>query len=329
MKKIFPTIFSLIVIFFLSSILTSKPDYSIVFIHLGKSIPKYIKHAIRQARSFNKNCKIYLITDNPSIISNEILELQTIAINIENLPKSSQHQEFLKKTTLDRDLLDGFWLAASERFFILDDFIKYFNKKNIFHMEYDTMLYANLSELLPVFEEKYQNIAAVFDNDDRCVPCFVYVKNKFASEKIAACFLKNATSGKNDMQVMAILRHEDPSIIECLPIIMPKYTINHELRSTCGYSTKTPNTYSNNFNSFNSIFDAAALGQFLGGQDPRNGESKPGFINESCLFNASLLSYSWELDNQNRKIPYAIFDGNKCKINTLHIHSKKLEEFLS
>ena len=87
--------------------------------------------------------------------------------------------------------------------------------------------------------------------------------------------------------------------------------------------------YTNHFYLFNSLFDAAAFGQYLGGEDPRNGHSAPGFINESCIFNPSHFTYTWEEDDQGRLVPYAHYKNEKVRINNLHIHSKNLAPFYS
>ncbi|KKP29172.1 MAG: hypothetical protein UR12_C0013G0002 [candidate division TM6 bacterium GW2011_GWF2_30_66] len=325
MKKIF----SLTILLYSCCLFSNTQDYSIIFIHLGASIPSYITHAIKQAKLFNKKCNIYLLTDNTSILASIEKIPEANIINIAKIPISAYYKEFEQKTTLDKNSREGFWLNASKRFLVLHDFIKHRKLTNVFHIEYDTMLYANLEELMPIFTKNYPNMAAVFDNDDRCIPCFVYIKDELSSEKIAACFTKNAVSGKNDMEILAILKKEFPSFISNLPIITPDYINIVGLKSQSGKTTKTPFIYSNHIDEFNSIFDAAALGQFLGGIDPRNGNSKPGFINESCLFNPSLLNFSWEKDNHNRDIPHATFANKKYKINTLHIHSKKLGNFVS
>jgi len=77
------------------------------------------------------------------------------------------------------------------------------------------------------------------------------------------------------------------------------------------------------------LFDGAAIGQYLGGVDPRNQKSKPGFINESCVFNPSRFLFEWIKDDKGREIPYAIFKDCKYRINNLHIHSKNLAKFKS
>lgn len=324
MKKLFA--FALCFFFALST--KASTPYSLVFIHLGTNVPSYLGYAVKQARLFNPTCPIYLLTDNEEILSGTI-NIDALVVSANSLKPSTDHYLFRQKTTLDKHFRNGFWLNASERFLVLHDFMEQYNLENVFHLENDTLLYANLEELLPVFLKNYPHIGAVFDNDERCIPCFVYFAAASDAAKLSACFTRHATSGANDMVVLGCFKKESPSFIETLPIIMPDYIEMIGLKSPSGHTTKTPALYANHINEFNSIFDAAALGQFLGGIDPRNGQSKPGFINESCLFNPSLLSFSWEKDPQNRTIPYAIFDGKKYKINTLHIHSKKLELFTS
>ncbi len=79
--------------------------------------------------------------------------------------KTTEHEEFQKKTKLDDKSREGFWRYTSERFLYLNDFINQFQLNNVFHLEYDNMLYVDLEELLPIFENKYSGIGATFDND--------------------------------------------------------------------------------------------------------------------------------------------------------------------
>ncbi len=81
---------------------------------------------------------------------------------------------------------------------------------------------------------------------------------------------------------------------------------------------------------FNSIFDGAAIGQYLGGINPAvHSNARPGFINETCIFNPSRIVIEWRRDEKNRNVPFAVFDGAAYRINNLHIHSKKLHDFRS
>ncbi len=79
------------------------------------------------------------------------------------------------------------------------------------------------------------------------------------------------------------------------------------------------------------LFDAACYGQYLGGIDPRNGPSTPGFVNQDSFFsvNDPALSYMWRKDEDGRRYPVIITGDKELRIANLHIHSKNLDPFLS
>ena len=69
------------------------------------------------------------------------------------------------------------------------------------------------------------------------------------------------------------------------------------------------------------VFDGAALGQYLFGQDPfhTNGQRISGFVNQETDFDASEFTYSIRT-SQNSGIETAYIDD--VEILNLHIHSK-------
>lgn len=306
--------------------------YSIVFIHIGPTIPPYVSTAISQARLFNEKCAIILVANQEALdkFNGKFSKVGYVPIPCETLLSTQEHQLFLQESSLDTAFRDGFWKYASERFLYLNDLMAQYDLKNVFHMEYDNMLYVNLEEFLPIFEGKYQGIGATFDDDERCIPGFVFIRNQSAMSGLAKYFVKYARAGLNDMEVLGLYRNQsNKERIDRLPIIMPEYIENHSMTNQLGFTPVDKNVFANNYDQFCSIFDAAALGQYLGGIDPRNGPSSPGFINERCVFNPSLLSFEWFLDDRERRVPYAIYGQTLCRINNLHVHSKKLEEFMS
>lgn len=322
----------LYLLFSCSQAYAGDQNYSIVFIHIGKEIPAYAETALFQARVFNKSCAMIFLANREALdkFSPHYQQLNVTYIACESLNKTADHENFLKKTSLDHDSREGFWLYTSERFLYLADLINQYELHNVFHLEYDNMLYTDLSELLPIFENQYKGIAATFDNDVRCIPGFVYIRNPESMNQLAKCFADHATENLNDMQILAVYKNEnDENRVDHLPIITEEYVNEYPVVSTSGHEVENKTKYFQNIDLFHSIFDAAALGQFLGGIDPRNGASEPGFINESCIFNPSLLDIQWIPDDQNRLVPYVVYPHAKFKINNLHIHSKNLGDFLS
>lgn len=306
--------------------------YSVVFVQLGSELPHYVITALAQSRLFNKTCDLYLIAHRQAL-QKSTFDFDGVGVRrivADDMILGAEHKMFLSRTRLDKNSRGGFWLYASERFLYLADLMEKYDLHDVFHLESDNMLYVDLATLLPIFQQNYKGIGAVFDNDQRCVPGFIYFANKQVSKKLAACFVQHAYENKNDMEVLGLFKQEfGKTWIDTLPIIMKSYTKNYELESAMGHKAQKPAQYWNNLAEFKSLFDAAAIGQYLGGIDPRNGPCRPGFINESCLFNPSKLRFLWQVDSEGRRVPYMAFNGEAYRINNLHIHSKLLDQFVS
>lgn len=303
-------------------------EYAIVFVHIGNNIPSHTEVALSQARLFNPNARIILLGSTRGL--NRFCSLHTPEnielCSYEDLPLSTIHREYQNRCLET----SPFWRYTSERFLYLWDLLASQNLENVFHLENDNMLYADLEPLLPLFQKEYPGVGATFDNEDRCIPGFVWIANCTAMEDLAKYFAKKAPEQISDMYVMGLYRKEKstPSI-DSLPIIMPSYSTVYPLESPHNHKTERPQDYSKNADTFHAIFDAAAIGQFLGGIDPIHANNQPGFINESCLFNPSILKYEWIADDQGRLVPHAFFQGTPYRIINLHIHSKRLHLFKS
>ncbi len=312
--------------------LPTAVDYSVVYVHIGSQIPSYLHDAIAQARLFNQEVPIYLITNKQALNLIETSfgkQYNIIFVTCESLFQSKEHKQFLSWTSLDSSFWDGFWRRATERFFYLHELMISKNLQHVFHIENDNMLYVDLAQLFPVFKT-YAGIAAVFDNDDRCIPSFMYIPHQKVMDDFVAFVAENAKRGLNDMSITAQYRKERScGDIDNLPVIMRAYAEHHVLQDSMGNRPQNPSLYYHKSDAFKSIFDGAALGQYLGGIDPRIGLSKPGFVNETTVFDPSFFDFEWILDEFGRRIPYMVFANKKYRINNLHIHSKKLHEFRS
>lgn len=327
----------LLFFFVLSSqpfLISASDNYSIVFVHIGDQVPDHAEVAIEQARLMNPSCQIILIANQAAIHNqpiNERLKCHEITyIACESLNPTRAHSKFIKTSKHNVHFRNGFWRYTSERFLYLDDLMTQYELENVFHLEYDNMLYVDLSEMLPVFIENYKGIAATFDNEDRCIPGFLFIRNQSSMSTLANYFADFAASRKNDMKVIGLFkRNNGQERIDYLPVIHKKYLTKHTLFGEQRFNLSNKYDFCKNIDQFDAIFDAAAIGQYLGGIDPRNGDSRPGFINESCLFDPSKIRFQWIRDKNGLWIPYAQYANELRKIVNLHIHSKKLAPFSS
>jgi hypothetical protein len=307
-------------------------DHSIVFIHIGKSIPSHVSIALLQARAFNPDCPIIFVANEEALRDFSLNDSQANITYIfcESLNKTEEHIKFSNKSGLNSHWREGFWLYTSERFLYLNDLIVQHGLKNVFHMEHDNMLYVDLKELLPIFKAHYPGLGITMDNDDRCIPGIVFIRNVKAMRLLASFFADTAGENNNDMQTLSKFKKIYGSHLTAnLPVTTQEYVDTQSLVTPSGKTTKNKNDYCLHVDLFQSIFDAAAIGQYLGGTDPRNGLSAPGFINEACVFNPSLLTYEWIIDDMERKVPFAVYANKKYRINNIHVHSKNLLQFAS
>ena len=213
---------------------------------------------------------------------------------------------FNSNSKLDKGFRNGFWHLCSLRLFYVYSYIKQNNLKNCIHLENDVLTYVNFDNILDNFKEN--KVYATFDCNTRVIPGIVFIPNYESFESIITKYNFNI----NDMENLAKF---DESFILPLPIFP---VINGNIVK-----------FNKLFFDFYMIFDAAAIGQFLGGIDPKNqsGDTR-GFINETCVIKYNKYKFEWIKIND-LFIPHILIGTQKYRICNLHIHSKNLAAFMA
>lgn len=169
----------------------SLHSYSIVFVHLGPNPPNYLSYSLPQARLFNPEADMYLIGDPrplPDFLKQVLSENNIQYVPSDSLKQSKSHQVFLKDVQLYGE--DGskkcYWTWTTERVYYLAEFIRAHQLTDVFHLESDVMLYANLKQFLPVFHEHYPNmLGATMESLGRGVLSILYIANAAPIERFA------------------------------------------------------------------------------------------------------------------------------------------------
>jgi hypothetical protein len=279
--------------------------HNIVLLHTGPNFPTYINDTIKILQKTNNN--IHLITEKKFfqfIDSNRVVLVDADTL----IEKDFSQYQLLNH---DPSFMGGFFPRTSSRFILINSYITKNDLNNVFHIENDIALFSDLSiENNYLFLSPYDT-ALIIDHNTRCIPSVVWYRNKIASKKLSKHIILNNTV--DDMKNLAKYFHQNRSSVTNLPIVPYdiidlKYDIN----------------YGNHFKKINSIFDGAAIGQYLFGIDPIHSKNcTKGFINETSVINASTLSIFFE-----DKKPYIDLNGKKITINNLHMHCKNLEQLL-
>ena len=256
----------------------------------------YIKWNIIQLLKFDFN--IHVIIDAHFFTDMEEYRHLVNLVNAFDL-----YTDFDNKSKLDKQYRNGFWNNASKRLFILNEYMKKYGVKNVIHLENDVLLYSDMNYKL---DEK---IYITMDAGNRCIPGIIYIPNYELFNKL----IETYNYSRNDMENLSIFYANNRTIVNTFPII--------------DNSVVEKNMYNENFDNFNSIFDGAAMGQYLGGVDPRNipGDTT-GFVNETCVIKYDKYKFKW-LKKGTYYLPHIEINNNMILINNLHIHSKNLEQF--
>jgi len=272
--------------------MTSKKE--VVLISTGV-FQSYMKTNVQQLLKFDFN--IHVIID--PVFFNSMEEYKTRVTLVDS---STLQTDFDSKSLLDKQFRDGFWNNASKRLFILNEYMKQQGLKHVIHLENDVLLYSNMNY---DFDEK---IYITMDAENRCIPGILYIPNHELFDRL----IQEYDYSKNDMENLAIFYHRHKDIVATFPIID---------------NSVEPSIYNHMFERFNSIFDGAAIGQYLGGVDPRNipGDTI-GFVNETCIFKFNNYQFKWLKKNEHY-IPHIQINNRMIQINNLHIHSKFLHKF--
>jgi hypothetical protein len=307
--------------------------FHFVLIHIGDAVPSYIDACIHQIRLFNPpdSAAIWVLANEPGLTN--MAECGNLRkIPLESLSPSPAHRSFRERYTNER--LQHFWKYTIERFFYLEEMMKTYNLQNVFHLENDTMLYLDVNSVLPVFLEHYKGLGVTMDCDYRCIPGFVYVRDPLPLGLFNQYVASTVRPNKNDMQLLADFASsvQDDEVIQTLPVLLPEY--DKPLKNLVGYTSLRRTLYTNHFDKFQGIFDAAAIGQYLGGISPRNTpqpHTTVGFINETCVFQCNFLDFTWETNENNLTSLFARYKGAESRhpVFTLHVHSKNLDQFRS
>jgi hypothetical protein len=267
---------------------------------------EYILDNINQLLLLNHK-NIYIITNFNLFSHFEIFESKITLINADLLNEPSN---FKNNSKLDTSFRNGFWYLTSLRFFYIYEFMNQYNVEDVIHLENDVLIYYNIEELKDKLEKKYLYIP--FDSYKRNIASIMFIPDKFILKEI----LDNYDINENDMFNFSKIK-KNTNLIKNLPIFIKTDNLNDEQLYVCENCDKLPY-----------IFDAAAIGQYLGGIDPKNksGNTK-GFINETCVIKYNNYGIFFEEMNKVKK-PFILINDCKVPIFNLHIHSKNLKEFM-
>ena len=284
--------------------------FSVVLVCLG-TFQEYIMTNIAQLIRLG-HTTIYVLTNAELFPHFEPFSESICLISVETLEDPFH---FAEKSCLDKEWRTGFWHYTSARFFVIHSFMEKYGVNNVIHIENDVVLYYNCDDVLTEPLLNSGRIHIPFDSYVRNIASILYIPDASTFGQV----LSHYDYSKNDMYNFSVIR-EKTDLIDQFPIFVEE---SDERSGTVSERAFVSRGWSR-FGKY--IFDAAAIGQYIGGVDPRNcATDTRGFINETCVIKYNVEgTIVWKIENGIMKPFLRMKCEKEIPIFNLHIHSKQL-----
>ena len=293
-----------------------------VFIHLGKKIPKHFWLNIQRHLDLFPKIGIAVILNSEEEFFNK---LEGKIIFYKYTRGEEAHRDFTNLAT-DQAFRSGFWIYSLERLYALREFHLVYPDAHLMHIESDVTLFENFP--YDSFA-KIDKLAWCRYNRSMDVAALLFSPSPKTSNWLIERVRAELTLNNNhtDMSVLSVISHSHPSKVLILPSATKR--IPEMINANSNLSDKELQEISVNEKYFGGIFDPAAMGMWLMGQDPKNHYGITRFhvtdfiLNGDSYVDPSHIEYRLSPEG---KLSVAMGEI-VTQIFNMHVHSKSITSF--
>ena len=279
----------------------------LVYVQLGKYDPKTLKLFANHAKRYSPNFETILVTDN-------LFKIDWPSKNVIKHSRRSESSNYLlKHHPYYRTLSESYWLNTFERLFALRCLTENTLIKDvpIIHLESDVLPFIT-NETMSFLNSNFTTLSVPRYDQMKGIGSIVFAPNLQELENglthLERVMKRNSKVIHNDMELLGFGLNE--GIIQELPS-HPKDYETGEFKLPDGKRF---------------LFDGAAIGQYLFGQDPFHQENYrvSGYRNPSYCAKTNLDHFSFALRNQEgRSNLVGRYLAQDYFFANVHIHSKE------
>jgi len=298
---------------------SASDERPILLFHNASSHPyEHCEKVLMQAKLFNPSTPIYFI-DSIKAVTKHLKRLSSIPIEfipLESIRKSPLNHFYgsrPRQKTLSRRSLPQDPFA---HWFVIDNFMRHYNFKNVFYVAMDTLLYTDVAKLLPLMTSFYPGLAAVFDDDEKCSHSLLYISNHKALDPLMRLVFKaNQNFMAEETLFSTLYREQGRSSLGMLPILPSSYYRSSQSQPAADL--------------FQSLFDSWAIGDFLSKSIPSTPTSHAWQLHKKSRVNPIDFTIKHDLDEQLRKVFIVYYQNRPYRMNTLKVESLAIDPLLS
>ena len=286
---------------------------NIVFVHFGPQLPKHLRRNLTRVVKLFDGHDVFLISDH---------DHSNLPSSVRKFHVSERPYFRSAETNLSHpvDFRNNFWFLTLKRFLVFNLFMEE-HPDPLIHLESDVVISQDFP--FEIFARLATPFAFPLISDLMGIPSVLFLKDKSAADLLCELTMQCVEEDPNtiDMLILKKLLSCSPDLITILP---------------SGPSNKgfyTPET-SDNFISmqsdglsiFGGLFDGAAIGQYLLGDDPRNNRGIRRIYFESGYSSLIARSLSFYL-SANRAFLDVVSEFERIPLFSIHVHSKDIRVF--
>ncbi len=293
-----------------------------VFIHLGRKVPEHFWLNIHRHLELFPEISVVVVLDSYSSFRYVFDE----KVIFHKYLRENKTQIVLEQLSKDKNFRAGFWIYSLERLFVIRDLHTNYPNFALLHIESDVTLFENFP-----YESfaKIDKLAWCRYNRSMDVAALLFSPSPKTSnwliEKVRTELILN--NAHTDMSVLSAISHRHPSKVLILPSATKK--IPEMINANSNLSKAELNEITMNEEYFGGIFDPAAMGMWLMGQDPKNHYGITRFHVTEFISNGD--SYVDPSHVEYRLSPEGelsvAMGENVTKIFNMHVHSKSIKSF--
>jgi hypothetical protein len=296
---------------------------AVTFVYIGDKLPSYAVASLKLANE-TSGARVQLIANSQT--SKIFKSRQSDFIAIEDFYNRDLFSDATTRISSDQSFRNGFWVKSLERFFVLDQFVKYTGQKNLFHAELDQLLFG-VDDLKVQIEKTFKRgMFLPFHSPNSAVASVVYI-NDFSSLDSLINFASTGPTFNNEMALIANWAKLHPEKIFALPTLA---TLEKGSNRVLPQGVQILSQFETQ-----GVVDAAQMGQWVAGIDPRNLplniKPKTKFVDEDAdwsLNKKDLSAFVFDLSSNQRQLHVTNSNG-RTRIFNLHLHSKVHKILLS
>jgi hypothetical protein len=294
----------------------SRQDHTtLYFVFLAEQLPYYGLSSLELARRYS-GARVCLI--GPEGMGRAVRKAGIDFIALEDFYSPIEAQDVAARAGMSTSFRDGFWVKTLERFFVLEQFMRHANLTEVLHAELDQLLFRVdlLDRALRLLPET--GIFVPFHRPDAAVASVFFCNNRMALSSLLD-YARKSASISNEMALLADWAHDVPQFAWALPTLA---TVLRPAQAALPVVGPSPAQ-------LGGIVDAAQLGQWVAGIEPRNvplyRRHRTKFVDaphEMLLTEHQLRSVNLSFNEGDGELRCVLGSGEGLRLYNLHIHSK-------